>query len=467
MMNSTVKNSSVYTEFNESDDFLCFGDEIRVHIDRIDVQIDTFLKNHECIPDTKELLRSMHSIKGTAGFWNVPAIQEAAHRAETYLVESANKEGGWSVATASMVVNACHELRHLLVVPLPFIESDTLTVLAADQVPMRNQEIATHWNLILQGMDGSDDLDGLNSLLEKMPDCVQVVEMKALGDDHRCWTLLSTLQPDEMLAIVRMHLSQTTHVTLEPVGTTSIGVASGRVKGLAKTVRVQVESLSALKNFSGQLAELKEGSPRSITAALILQMNHVLDNIRLVTVSEAMSRYEPMVQTLAQRLNKKIEWRLNGGEILVDRRLMERVNEPLMHLVRNSCDHGIEAETVRLANGKLPCGSIALHVFRNEFGLHFHLTDDGAGLSRQALLERAHLNGVVLPKDVVADGDIWALIFEPGFSTANEVTDISGRGVGLDVVRQTILDLGGSVKLESNDGGGLTFEINVPEPFGW
>jgi two-component system chemotaxis sensor kinase CheA len=99
--------------------------------------------------------------------------------------------------------------------------------------------------------------------------------------------------------------------------------------------------------------------------------------------------------------------------------------------------------------------------------LHFDLTDDGAGLSCPALLERARLKGLAMPKDTASDAEIWALIFEPGFSTASHVSDISGRGVGLDVVRQTILDLGGSVQLESKEGGGVTFAITVPEPSGW
>jgi two-component system chemotaxis sensor kinase CheA len=198
-----------------------------------------------------------------------------------------------------------------------------------------------------------------------------------------------------------------------------------------------------------------------------LELIQRLNSMRLVTVAQALARYEPMVQTLAQRLNKEIAWHLNGGDTLVDRRLMERVNEPLMHLVRNSCDHGIEMASVRLASGKLSGGNIRLDVFRSEAGLHFNLTDDGAGLSRQALLARARLKGLAIPNDPVTDAEIWALIFEPGFSTASEVTDLSGRGVGMDVVRQTILDLGGTVQLQSKEGGGLRFEITVPEPSGW
>jgi two-component system chemotaxis sensor kinase CheA len=106
-------------------------------------------------------------------------------------------------------------------------------------------------------------------------------------------------------------------------------------------------------------------------------------------------------------------------------------------------------------------------VFRSNDGLHFNLTDDGAGLSRQALLTRALRQGLPVPDEGADDAEIWPLIFEPGFSTATHVTDISGRGVGLDVVRQTILDLGGTVQVQSKAGEGLTFAITVPDPTGW
>jgi flagellar hook-associated protein FlgK len=108
-----------------------------------------------------------------------------------------------------------------------------------------------------------------------------------------------------------------------------------------------------------------------------------------------------------------------------------------------------------------------LDVFRSDDGLHFNLTDDGAGLSRQALLARALRQGLPIPDNTADDAEIWPFIFEPGFSTASQVTDISGRGVGLDVVRQTILDLGGRVQVQSKAGEGLTFAITVPDPTGW
>ncbi len=475
MMNSTSNNSAGASVFVEFVEFLDCADEICVHIDRMEAQMSSYLTCPTRIPDTKQLLRSMHSIKGTAGFWNVTDIQEVAHQAETCLLEMENEEQDWTEATANMVVNTCQELRHLLQLPTQAVGSLFEPSLVAKQAPDTPLEGAAHWRLSLHGLDGSDDLDGVQSLLEMMTDCVRLVEIRGLGEDQQSWSLLSTLHPEELVSLFRMHVSTTTHVSIAPVSENISAevIASSKVRalssanGLAKTLRVQVDSLSALQDVVVRLADLQEPSASPQTAALVFEIKQRLNDIRMVAVADTLSRYEPMVQTLAQRLHKKIAWHLNGGSTQVDRRLMERVNEPLMHLVRNSCDHGIETESVRVKNGKLPSGNIVLDVYRSQAGLHFNLTDDGAGLSCPTLLERARLKGLAMPKNSANDAEIWALIFEPGFSTASQVSDISGRGVGLDVVRQTILDLGGSVQLHSKEGGGVTFAITVPEPSGW
>jgi chemotaxis protein histidine kinase CheA len=475
MMNSTSKNSANTSVFGGSVEFFDCADEICVHIDRMEAQMNSFFACQKSIPDTKQLLRSMHSIKGTAGFWNVTSIQEVAHQAETCLLDMENEGQDWTEATANMVVGTCQELRHLLQLPVQAVGSLFESSLVAKQAPDKPLEGASHWRLSLHGLDGSDDLDGVQSLLEMMTDCVRLVEIRGLGEDQQSWSLMSTLHPEELVSLFRMHVSTATHVSISPVSE-SIGAevsesskipALSSADGLAKTLRVQVDSLSALQAVVVRLADLQEPSSSPQTAALVFEIKQRLNDIRMVAVADTLSRYEPMVQTLAQRLHKKIAWHLNGGSTLVDRRLMERVNEPLMHLVRNSCDHGIEKESVRLANGKLPVGHIVLDVFRSGAGLHFNLTDDGSGLSCSALLERARLKGLAMPKDTASDAEIWELIFEPGFSTASQVSDISGRGVGLDVVRQSILDLGGSVQLESKEGVGVTFAITVPEPSGW
>ena len=462
-----MKHSNASIEYKNILEYAGFVDEMRTHIDRIDEQLQTFLLHAEPVPDTSALLRSMHSFKGAAGFWGMQALQEAAHRAETCLLEIEDAGRAWTEASANMMVYSCQELRNLL--QLPFQGASFLADLpvSAKPVPVSGLENAPHWHLSFQGIDESDDLQGLKCLLGTMPDCVQLTDIRVLGEDHQSWTLLSTLHPDELSALVKMHVAQNTRTAIAPMSASFSTRSLAGGKGLTKTLRVPVDALSGLQDIARQLARLqgKDSSPH--LAALALDFHLRLSDIRLVKVTETLERYEPMVQTLAQRLQKKIAWHLHGGSTQVDRRLMERINEVLQHLVRNSCDHGIETEYVRLGQGKLPVGNICLDVFRSNDGLHFNLTDDGAGLSRQALVARALRQGLPVPDAGADDAEIWPLIFEPGFSTATHVTDISGRGVGLDVVRQTILDLGGTVQVQSKTGEGLTFAITVPDPTGW
>jgi chemotaxis protein histidine kinase CheA len=462
-----MKHSNVSIEYKNILEYAGFVDEMRAHIDCIDEQLQTYLLYAEPIPDTSSLLRSMHSFKGTAGFWGMHALQEAAHRAETCLLEIEDAGRAWSEPCANMMVYSCQELRNLL--QLPFQGASFLAELpvSAKAVPVTGLENAPHWHLSFQGIDEADDLQGLKCLLGTMPDCVQLVDVRALGEDHQSWTLLSTLHPDELSALVKMHVSQKTRTAIAPMSASFFGRSFAGGKGLAKSLRVSVDALSGLQDIARQLARLQGTDSSPHLAALALDFHLRLSDIRLVRVTETLERYEPMVLALAQRLKKKIVWHLQGGNTQVDRRLMERINEVLLHLVRNSCDHGIEAEYVRLASGKLAVGHIRLDVFRSDDGLHFNLTDDGAGLSRQALLARALRQGLPIPDNTADDAEIWPFIFEPGFSTASQVTDISGRGVGLDVVRQTILDLGGRVQVQSKAGEGLTFAITVPDPTGW
>jgi chemotaxis protein histidine kinase CheA len=462
-----MKFSNASIHFKDIQDFEVFADEMRTHIDRMDGQLQMYLKHAEQPPDTRALLRSMHSCKGTAGFWGMQALQEAAHRAETCLLEIDKEGQTWSKARTNFLVQTCQELLNFLYPPLQAASSLVDSVVLAKPVLAADLENTPRWHLLLQGIDEADDLQGLQDLLELMPDCVQLLDIRAVGPDQQSWTLMGTLHPDELASMVKMHVAQKTCITIEPISTPVSGPSLATGKGLPKTLRVPVASLSGLQNIAWQLDRLQGGGWGPQAVALVLDLRQCLSDIRLVTVADALERYEPMVQALAQRLEKNIEWHLHGGNTLVDRRLMERVNELLLHLVRNSCDHGIEAQSDRLANGKLAVGNISLSVFRSEAELHFNLSDDGAGLSRQAVLSQALRQGLAVPKNPVDDAQIWPLIFESGFSTASQVTDISGRGVGLDVVRQTVLDLGGQLQVQSKAGEGLTFAITVPDPSGW
>jgi two-component system chemotaxis sensor kinase CheA len=184
-------------------------------------------------------------------------------------------------------------------------------------------------------------------------------------------------------------------------------------------------------------------------------------SIRMIPMSVVFSRYPRMLRDLAAKLGKKVELVMQGEATELDKGLVEKITDPLTHLVRNSCDHGIESPEERLAKGKVAHGTITLAASHQGGSILIEVRDDGRGLSREKLLKKARERGLDAP-DSRSDADVWALIFAPGFSTADVVTDVSGRGVGMDVVKKNITALNGSVEIDSAEGYGMSVKVRLP-----
>jgi two-component system chemotaxis sensor kinase CheA len=169
-----------------------------------------------------------------------------------------------------------------------------------------------------------------------------------------------------------------------------------------------------------------------------------------------------MVRDLAQRLGKQIELKLTGEQTELDKTVLEKIGDPLVHLVRNSIDHGIESPQRRIAAGKPAFGTVHLDACHRGGNIAVEVSDDGAGLDRDRILAKARERGLVGASDALTDDQIHELIFVPGFSTAEKTTDVSGRGVGMDVVRRNVKQLGGKIELRSERGKGSRFIITLP-----
>jgi two-component system chemotaxis sensor kinase CheA len=168
-----------------------------------------------------------------------------------------------------------------------------------------------------------------------------------------------------------------------------------------------------------------------------------------------------MLRDLAAKLGKKVEFVTQGEATELDKGLVEKITDPLTHLVRNSCDHGIELPAERAARGKPEHGTITLAASHQGGSILIEVRDDGKGLSREKLIKKARERGIDAP-DSMSDAEVWSLIFAPGFSTAEVVTDVSGRGVGMDVVKKNITALGGTVEIDSAEGYGMSVKVRLP-----
>ena len=244
------------------------------------------------------------------------------------------------------------------------------------------------------------------------------------------------------------------------------------------TLRVSVEKVDQLINLVGELvitqAMLAQNS-KGLDAALNQQLlagltdlerntrdlQEAVMSIRMIPMSLVFNRFPRMLRDLASKLGKKVELVTQGESTELDKGMVEKITDPLTHLVRNSCDHGIELPAERLARGKPEQGTLTLVASHQGGSIVIEVRDDGRGLNRNKLIQKAREKGIEAP-DSMTDNEVWNLIFAPGFSTAEVVTDLSGRGVGMDVVKKNITALGGTVDIDSAEGYGMSVKVRLP-----
>ncbi len=246
----------------------------------------------------------------------------------------------------------------------------------------------------------------------------------------------------------------------------------------SSTLRVSVSKVDQLINLVGELVitqamlaqksrELDDGANQPLLAGLAdldrntRDLQEAVMSIRMIPMSVVFNRFPRMLRDLASKLGKKVELVTQGESTELDKGLVEKITDPLTHLIRNSCDHGIEMPEDRRARGKSEHGTITLSATHEGGSILIEVRDDGKGLSREKLLTKAREKGIDAP-DSMTDTEVWSLIFAPGFSTADQVTDVSGRGVGMDVVKKNITALNGTVEIDSAEGYGMRVSVRLP-----
>jgi len=287
--------------------------------------------------------------------------------------------------------------------------------------------------------------------------------------------------PDQPAAAAAAAAAAAEALALKPVAAAAKPAAKVEKQAAGpetSTIRVSVEKVDQLINLVGELV---------ITQAMLAQNSRGLDpvvyqqlvsgltdldrntrdlqeavmSIRMIPMSTVFSRFPRMLRDLANKLGKKVELVMQGESTELDKGLVEKITDPLTHLVRNSCDHGVEMPADRLAKGKPEVGTITLAASHQGGSIVIEVRDDGRGLNREKLIKKAREKGIDAP-DSMTDTECWNLIFAPGFSTADEVTDVSGRGVGMDVVKRNITSLGGTVEIDSAEGYGMRVAVRLP-----
>jgi two-component system chemotaxis sensor kinase CheA len=333
-------------------------------------------------------------------------------------------------------------------------------------------------------MDVSDFTHVMETLLDEMRDGRRVVTVEAVN------VLLRSVDVLREMLIAAHDGDSADHggvkaqrVQLEQVLARGHGdarrAATATVAGGPNSIRVDVQKIDGLINQVGELVltqsmlsmlgddfdfrhveRLREGLAQ--LQRQIRELQESVRQIRMVPIGFSFSRLPRLVHDLSGRLGKQIELQMSGESTEVDKTVIEKIGDPLVHLVRNSLDHGIERPEERLAAGKPEIGTLHVSASHSGGNVVIEIRDDGRGLRRDKILEKAIERGMVKAEDKLSDKDVYELVFQPGFSTADQVSDVSGRGVGMDVVRRNVNALGGVIEIDSTPGEGSVVIIRLP-----
>ena len=374
-----------------------------------------------CHPDDPELLagilRLVHNIKGTCGFLDLTRLETVAHAAETMLGRLRDREVTATPAVIGLLLRAVDRMGEIL-----------------DDLAISEAEPEGDDSALVAALDGPGALLAAASGDQPKASCAAAAPV----------ALSLPAPPVQPVPTVRVPAC-----LLEQLETLVAGLAVTRDQLLPAASRMGGSALQRpLQRLDRITGELQEGMTRT----------------RLQPIGTAWSRLPRLTRGLARALAKEIELELRGGETEVDRLLVEMIEGPLAHMVRNAADHGLEPPTERQHQGKPGRGRIGLAATREGDRLVIEVSDDGKGLDTRRIAEQAIARGLVAAADIaaMAEADIQQLIFHPGLSTAPTVTSVSGRGLGMDVARATIEKGGGSIEVRSEAGRGSVFTIKIP-----
>jgi two-component system chemotaxis sensor kinase CheA len=495
------------TFFDEADELLADMEQHLLELDPLAPDIEPL----------NAIFRAAHSIKGGAATFGFSILQETTHLLENLLDGARRQE----MSLSTEIINLFLETKDIMQEQLdayktsqqPDTESFEYICQALRQLALEAQQqdapaaavtspvahaaapatIEGGMRISLSGLKPNEIplmLEELGNLGEvenpqQTESSLEVTLLTSASEDDISAVLCFVLEPEQIAFSTPLKVAAKVS-TPEPVAvatptapapvvdapkpkakaseSTSIRVAVEKVDQLINLVGELVITQSMLAQRSGNLDPVNHGDLLNSMSQLernARDLQESVMSIRMMPMEYVFSRFPRLVRDLASKLDKQVELTLRGSSTELDKSLIERIIDPLTHLVRNSLDHGIEEPAARLAAGKAEVGNLILSAEHQGGNICIEVTDDGAGLNRQKILAKAASQGLAV-SDNMSDEEVGMLIFAPGFSTAEQVTDVSGRGVGMDVVKRNIQEMGGHVEIHFQAGKGTSIRILLP-----
>lgn len=491
-----------------------FFEESQEHLDTMEQLLMTLDLQQPDAEELNSIFRAAHSIKGGSGIFGFDALGSVTHVMEN-LLDRLRK--GLQQPDTELVDGLLKAVDHLGVLLLQYRQDEVIDwnfvaqatshveTLLADGVsqgsdkdksapyglfedPVLPDRAEEKWGLF-EGIESGPEKSEAFGFFEPLPGAIDGAKESAeseVGDSafgffdepasgvvaeelgsisgEKSGLVAAPGKPPAPKSVAGKKMPGVSPTKMVATESTSIRVDVDKVDKLINLVGELVITQSMLAVLGKDLDEQQAERMQNVLGELERNTREIQESvmsIRMLPVSFVFNRFPRVVRDLSAKLGKDIDLHIEGGNTELDKSLIEKLVDPLTHLVRNSIDHGIESPKARAAAGKPATGRVTLTAAQQGGNIIIGIHDDGGGLNRDRILSKAEENGLSA-SDTMSDEDVWALIFQPGFSTAEVVTDVSGRGVGMDVVRRNISSLGGRIEVSSTPGQGSVFTIVLP-----
>ena len=409
----------------DSDIFADFSSEADEHLHNAENALLLLESNPEDDELLNTIFRAFHTIKGAAGFLNLTDVTQLSHAVEDVLDSARKKQLVLNQAITDVVLESVDLLKELLEHVEQQLPSGSIMPRDVSAFVAKVTSVVTNKEVPVQPASTSSAAGMAETPPTDAPD--KAAQTSKNKDQH---VRVGTDKLDSLVNVVGELVIAQTQVSQNP------DVVSTENQKLTKDI-------SQLMKISTDLQEIAM-------------------SMRMVPIRSTFDRMARMVRDLARKCDKQVEFSMSGEDTELDKNVIEEILDPLTHMVRNAVDHGVEHSVDRLASGKSEKGHISLHAYHKGGNFVIELRDDGNGINRDRVLQKAIERGLVGENDDLSDEEIYDLVFHPGLSTAEKVSDVSGRGVGMDVVRRNIETLRGKVEVQSTPGKGSTFTIRLP-----
>ena len=445
--------------------FLTFIDECLEHIQASEEALLNLENNLEDITSINTVFRAFHTIKGSSSFLGLPGVTEFAHHAESLLVKIRDKEIPYNKSFADICLRSVDILKTLIV-----------------SLKTGDYKKPDNYDDLLRLLMSPELKKGI---VPQLAAASKVKPVSSAGTSSPA-VVVSLKQPEAFASVPAVKITETDPRANAAVAQVKHATEAHEAKKMPvstsdeeeSTVRVKIARIDKLIDMVGELVishsmvvqdEAVVNGANHLLAKKVMQSGKIVRELQDLSMTMRMIPFRATFQKMARvvrdisgKNGKAIDFITYGKETEVDRNLVDIINDALMHMVRNSVDHGIEAPEVRKQAGKPEKGRVVLSAFHSGGNVVIEIKDDGKGLDRPKIVKKAIEKGLIKSDESMSDSDVFNLVFLPGFSTADQITDISGRGVGMDVVKTSIESLRGRIDITSMPGNGCCFSIKVP-----